>query len=65
MVYEQQKNNRKSPKCSTWVQSQKQQNDLGLFPRQIIQHHSNSGMPPKTNAEEAEVEWFYDDAQDL
>ena len=31
----------KSPKCSTWVQSQKQQNDLGLFPRQTIQHHSN------------------------
>ena len=23
----------KNPKCSTWVQSQKQQNDLGLFPR--------------------------------
>ena len=23
----------RSPKCSTWVQSQKQQNDLGLFSR--------------------------------
>ena len=23
----------KSPKCSTWMQSQKQQNDLCLFPR--------------------------------
>ena len=23
-----------SPKCSTWVQSQKRQNDFGLFPRQ-------------------------------
>ena len=35
----------KSPKCSTWVQSQKQQNDLGLFPRQIIQYHSNPSLP--------------------
>ena len=26
----------KSPKCSSWVQSQKQQNDLCSFPRQII-----------------------------
>ena len=27
----------KSPKCSTWVQSQKQQNDLSSLPRQTIQ----------------------------
>ena len=27
----------KSPKCNTWRQSQKQQNDLCLFPRQTIQ----------------------------
>ena len=26
----------KSPKCSSWVQSQKRQNDLYLFPRQTI-----------------------------
>ena len=26
----------KSPKCSTWMQSQKLQNDLCLFPRQTI-----------------------------
>ena len=26
----------KSLKCSTWMQSQKQQNDLCLFPRQTI-----------------------------
>ena len=26
----------KSPKCSSWVQSQKGQNDLGSFPRQTI-----------------------------
>ena len=36
----------KSPKCSAWVQSQKQQNDLGSFPRQAIQHHSNPGLFP-------------------
>ena len=45
----------KSPKCSTWMQSQKQQNDLCSFSRQTIQYH----------AEEAEVEWFYEDLQDL
>ena len=31
---------------STWVQSQKQQNDLGSLPRQIIQHHSNLRLCP-------------------
>ena len=36
----------KSPKCSTWMQSQKQQNDLGLLPRQTIQHHSNPSLYP-------------------
>ena len=29
----------KSPKCSTWMQSQKRQNDLCSFPRQTIQYH--------------------------
>ena len=27
------------PKCSTWVQSQKQENDLCSFPSQTIQYH--------------------------
>ena len=36
----------KSPKCSTWMQSQKRQNDLCLFPRQTIQYHSNPGLCP-------------------
>ena len=36
----------KSPKCSTWVQSQKQQNDLYSFPRQTIQHHGNPSLCP-------------------
>ena len=31
----------KSPKCSTWMQFQKRQNDLCSFPRQTIQYHSN------------------------
>ena len=36
----------KSPKCSTWMQSQKWQNDLCLFPRQTIQYHSNPSLCP-------------------
>ena len=36
-----------------------------LFPRQNIQYHSNPSLCPKSNAEEAEVEWFYEDLQDL
>ena len=33
----------KSPKCSTWMQSQKRLNDLCSSPRQTIQYHGNSG----------------------
>ena len=33
-----------SPKCSTWMQSQKRQNDLCSSPRQTIQYHSNPVM---------------------
>ena len=48
------------------MQSQKQQNDLFSFPRQTIQHHSLCQVcAPTSNAEEAEVEWFYEDLQDL
>ena len=47
------------------MQSQKRQNDLCSFPRQIIQHHSNLVHAPASNAEEAEVEQFYEDLQDL
>ena len=35
-----------SPKCSTWMQSQKQQNDLCSFPRQAIQYHGNPSLCP-------------------
>ena len=36
----------KSPKCSTWMQSQKRQNDLCLFPRQTIQYHNEPSLCP-------------------
>ena len=36
----------KSLDCSTWMQSQKQQNDLCLFPRQTIEYHSNPSLCP-------------------
>ena len=36
----------KSLKCSTWMQSQKRQNDLCSFPRQTIQYHGNSSLCP-------------------
>ena len=36
----------KSPKYSNWIQSQKQQNDLWLFPRQTIQYHGNLRLCP-------------------
>ena len=37
----------KSLKCSTWVKSQKRQNDLCLFPRQTNQYHSNPSQCTK------------------
>ena len=36
--------NKRVQNCSTWVQSQKWQNDLCLFPRQTIQYHSNPSL---------------------
>ena len=55
----------KSLKCSTWMQSQKRQNDLGSFLRQTINITVIQGYVPTSNAEEAEVEQFYEDLQDL
>ena len=53
-----------SPKCSTWVWSQKWQNDLCFqgkpFSIIVIQVYA-----PTINAEEAEVERFYENMQDL
>ena len=50
----------KSLKCSTWMQSQKQKNDLCFqgkpFNITVVQAYA-----PNSNAEEAEVELFYED----
>ena len=54
----------KRVKRSTWLQSQKQI-DLCPIPRQTIQYHSNPVYAPTSNNEEAEVERFYEDLQDL
>ena len=47
------------------MQSQKRQNDLCSFPRQTIQYHITQVYAPTSNTEEAEVEQFYEDLQDL
>ena len=52
-------------KCSTWMQSQKRQNDLCSSPRQTIQYHIYPSLCPTSNVEEAEVERFYEDLQDI
>ena len=54
----------KSLKCSTWMQSQKWQNDLCLFPRQPFNITVIQDYAPTNNTEKAEVEWFYEDLQD-
>ena len=53
----------KSPKCSTWMRSQKRRNahfQGKPFNIMVIQAYA-----PTSKAEEAEVEWFYEDLQDL
>ena len=47
------------------MQSQKQQNDLCSFPREIIHNHTNPSPSPSSNAEKTEDERFYEDLQDL
>ena len=47
------------------MQSQKRQNDLCLFPRQTINVMVIQVYAPTSNAEEAEVEQFYEDLQHL
>ena len=40
--------------------------EWSLFvPRQTIQYHCNQAYAPTPNTEETEVEWFYEDLQDL
>ena len=55
------KKKKKSPKCSTWMQSQKWMISVS---RQTIQYHSIQVYVPNSNAEEADIEWFYEDLQD-
>ena len=47
------------------MQSQKRQNDLCLFPRQPFNITVIQVYGPTSNAEEAAVERFYEDLQDL
>ena len=46
----------KSLKCSTWMQSQKQQNDLCFQGKPF----NITVYAPTSNAEEAELKWFYE-----
>ena len=54
-----------SLKCNTWMQFQKWQNDLCLFQGKAFSITVIQVYAPTSNAEEAEVEWFYEDLQDL
>ena len=47
------------------MKSQKRQNDLCSFPKQTIQYHVIQAYAPTSNTEEAKVEWFYENLQDL
>ena len=47
------------------MQSQKGQNDLCSFPSQTFNITVIQVNTLTSNAEEAEVEWFYEDLQDL
>ena len=38
-----------------------QMTEWSLFPRQTIKYHSNPSLCSDSNAEKAEVEWFYED----
>ena len=47
------------------MQSQIQQNDLCSFPRKPFNITVIQIYAPTSNAEEAEVQWFYEDLQDI
>ena len=48
-----------------WDAVSKPTDDLYSFPRKTIQYHSNPNLCPTSNAEKAELEWFYEDLQDI
>ena len=47
------------------MKAQKRQNDLCSFPDKPFNITVIQVYAPTSNAEEAEVEWFYEDLQDL
>ena len=55
----------KSPKCSTRMNSQKRHNDLCASPRKPFNITVIQVYAPTSNTEETEVEWFFEDLQDL
>ena len=55
----------KSPKCSTWMQSQKWQNDLDLFQGKPFSITVIQVYALTSNTEETEVERFYEDLKYL
>ena len=57
--------NKNNLKGNTWMSSQKWQNDLCLFPRQTTQYQVIQAYAPTSNAEDVDVEWFYEDFKDL
>ena len=57
--------NKRVLKCSTWMQSQKWQNDLCHFQGKPSKIMVIQVCAMTSNAEETEGEWFYEDLQDL
>ena len=55
----------KSPNCSTWIQSQKNRMISVCFQGKPFNITVIQVYAPTSNAEEAEVEWFSEDLQDL
>ena len=55
----------KSPKCSTWMQSQKRQMISVRFQGKPFNITVIQVYVPTSNTEEVEVEQFYEDLQDL
>ena len=55
----------KSPKCSTWMQSQNHRVISVLFQGKPFNSTVIQVYAPASNAEEAEVERFYEELQDL
>ena len=55
----------KSLKCSTWMHSQNDRTISVCFQGKLLNITVIQAYAPTSNAEGAEVEWFYEDLQDL